>query len=481
MSEITAIINVFRRPHILKEQIQSIMDQTVKPKEIFIWNNGNKEVNLEEYKKNSYFKVFDNNYNSGVWSRFIIGFLAETEYVCVFDDDTIPGKKWFENCIDCMNKKEALYGTIGVIFNDSDKYEHGKRYGWANPIEKAMPVDIVGHSWFFKRDWLSYLTRDKLENNTYFSVGEDMYFSHVLHKYASISTYVPPHPINDLEMFGSNPNTGYKYGCDGNTGSNIKSSFHDAYNGIQSSGFTNLVKRLNATSITDFDMFLKKMTNMEPFALIRPADGEYQVLMNYTLTNIDSWTFLKGGKLKTDLDNAINMASKNNCYVGIPCECCSLEMGRWYVNTYKMDPKYLTFANIFVNNNWKKWIGYILNNRIQFTFIGPNKLPANFCVEKYVNIPLYLVNSWDKDGDNFINMILKEIENYKNKIVMFAGGPVSKIAISKCWEKNPNNIYLDVGSSLDYFMKGSSNRVYTNDENPLSKKVCRFSSKMITI
>ena len=177
MSEITAIINVFRRPHILKEQIQSIMEQTVKPKEIFIWNNGNKEVNLEEYKKNSYFKVFDNNYNSGVWSRFIIGFLAETEYVCVFDDDTIPGKKWFENCIDCMNKKEALYGTIGVIFNDSDKYEHGKRYGWANPIEKAMPVDIVGHSWFFKRDWLSYLTRDKLENNTYFSVGEDMYFS----------------------------------------------------------------------------------------------------------------------------------------------------------------------------------------------------------------------------------------------------------------------------------------------------------------
>ena len=266
-----------------------------------------------------------------------------------------------------------------------------------------------------------------------------------------------------------------------NSGSNVKSTFHDAYKGIQSSGFTNLVKRLNATSITDFDMFLKKMTNIEPFALIRPADGEYQVLMNNTLTNIDSWTFLKDGKLKTDLDNAINMASKNNCYVGIPCECCNLEMGKWYVNTYNMEPKYLTFANIFVNNNWKKWIGYILNNRIQFTFIGPNKLPANFCVEKYINIPLYLVNSWDNDGDNFINMILKEVENYKNKIVMFAGGPVSKIAISKCWEKNPNNIYLDVGSSLDYFMKGSSNRVYTNDENPLSKKVCRFSSKIITI
>jgi hypothetical protein len=38
------------------------------------------------------------NRNLGVWSRFAYALNAKTKYVCVFDDDTIPGNNWLKNC-----------------------------------------------------------------------------------------------------------------------------------------------------------------------------------------------------------------------------------------------------------------------------------------------------------------------------------------------------------------------------------------------
>jgi hypothetical protein len=203
MSDITAIINIYKRPENLELQFNSIINQSIKPECIFIWNNGNINVDLEKYKKMSNVRVFDNNFNFGVWSRFLIGFLAPTKYICIFDDDTIPESKWFENCINCMNKREALYGTIGVIFNELDYYVARKRYGWDGPCNESMVVDIVGHSWFFKKEWLKYFVMDKHDIYKKISNGEDMHFSFMLQKYANIPTLVPPHPMNDITSFES--------------------------------------------------------------------------------------------------------------------------------------------------------------------------------------------------------------------------------------------------------------------------------------
>lgn len=484
-SNITAIVNIFRRGHVLQQQIDAIKSQSIPPKSIIIWNNGNKDIDLTSYKNDPFFKVFDCSYNSGVWSRFIISQLADTEYVCIFDDDTIPGNNWFKNCMNCMAEKEALYGTIGVIFRDTKKYDVFRRYGWDisnfgnNEIPK--PVDIVGHSWFFKKEWISIFTREPPKVNEYFSVGEDMTFSYMLQKYANIATYVPPHPSNDMSLFGSIPKTAWGYGCDGNSGSNVKSTFNDALGDILEDGFQILLKRQTATSIGDFNYFLEKIRNCIPFALIRPADGEYHILQNNTLTNIDNWTFNKNGKLYNDLTFAIHLASKKNCYVGIPCGCCNFSMGKWYISNFKLHPSYTTFANVFVNKNWKNWINFIVGEKISFIFIGPNNLPDMFSVKQYINIPLYLVNEWDNKGDEYLFNILNEIKKFKNKLFLFSGGPISKILISHAWNINPYNIYLDVGSSFDSFMKGSTNREYAIDGSPLSQLECKFDNRLIEI
>ena len=72
-----------------------------------------------------------------------------------FDDDTIPGKKWFENCLETIKQNEGLLGTQGLRFKSKTRYSPNICIGWDNPNIKTEKVDIVGHCWFFKREWLS--------------------------------------------------------------------------------------------------------------------------------------------------------------------------------------------------------------------------------------------------------------------------------------------------------------------------------------
>ena len=162
------------------------------------------------------------NYNFGVWARFYFAMNARNQYVVVFDDDTIPGKRWLENCMKTMETNEGLLGTVGLIYpqpkppHESSYFEPYVRVGWPNKGNNNEPVqvDFVGHSWFFKKEWLSYLVRE-LPNPEYNICGEDMHFSYMLQKYANIPTFVPPHPIDDKELWGSLK--GNKYGADENS------------------------------------------------------------------------------------------------------------------------------------------------------------------------------------------------------------------------------------------------------------------------
>ena len=152
-----------------------------------------------------------------MWARFSVALLANTKYICIFDDDTIPGKKWFDNCYNTMNCVNGLLGIIGVVFDNTEIYHHNhfSSYGWDNPNENIQQVDIVGHSWFFKREWLQYLWKfqPSYDIDDFLLVGEDIAFSTMLQQ-QGINTYVPPHPHDDLEMFGSIPHKALTYGVD---------------------------------------------------------------------------------------------------------------------------------------------------------------------------------------------------------------------------------------------------------------------------
>tara|TARA_B100002019_G_scaffold124196_2_gene106911 strand:- start:17189 stop:17908 length:720 start_codon:yes stop_codon:yes gene_type:complete len=207
---ITVILNCYKRAEYLKEQIEAIRNQSVAPEEIMIWSNRPEEgqqYNLDDLGV----KVAYSNTNMKFHARFAYGLLAKTEYVAFFDDDTIPGKDWFKNCLACMKTGNYILGSAGVRL-EGDAYDPCKKVGWNGYLSNQLEmVDLVGHAWFMKRDTLKYLWQEypiSWEN------GEDIQLSAFAYMNGGIETAVPPHPDFNKDLWGSIK--GYEKGDDKN-------------------------------------------------------------------------------------------------------------------------------------------------------------------------------------------------------------------------------------------------------------------------
>tara|TARA_Y100000385_G_scaffold37666_1_gene35134 strand:+ start:33534 stop:34253 length:720 start_codon:yes stop_codon:yes gene_type:complete len=206
---VTVILNCYKRPQYLKEQIEAIKNQTIDVDEIIVWYNkpeDEKQYNISGLGA----RVIMCDSNFKFHGRFAAALLAKSKYVALFDDDTIPGTKWFENCINCMETHPGIYGSSGVVC-ETEYYEPNYKVGWnGNPNnEEITEVDLVGHAWFMKRQDVEYLWREEPYS---WDNGEDMQLSYYAQKYGGVKTYVPPHPTSDIEMWGSK--NGMKYGND---------------------------------------------------------------------------------------------------------------------------------------------------------------------------------------------------------------------------------------------------------------------------
>ncbi|MBM93273.1 MAG: hypothetical protein CMF51_00780 [Legionellales bacterium] len=207
--EVAAVMNLYKRPEVLEQQLEALERQTLKPKKIMIFHDSVASgpfVNFPEHLKDRFDVIEVAKENVGVWGRFEFAQQAHTEYTCVFDDDTIPGDRWLESCHHHMMQSEGLYGANGVIMLDPAAYpKHIINVGWSMPHAQALEVDFVGQSWFFKTQWLKLLFQAPQSVQNLKICGEDMSFSYQLKKVLNIRTYVPPHPLKQLSVYGSLP------------------------------------------------------------------------------------------------------------------------------------------------------------------------------------------------------------------------------------------------------------------------------------
>lgn len=202
--DITAILCAYNRPDYLQEQIEAIKAQTIPPKDIMLWyNKGEKEQIETEIEKSVYC-----NYNFKFFGRFAFAFMAQTKYVAIFDDDSIPGNQWFQNCLSCMEKEEGIMGSAGVILH-GDYYHPHTKVGWQVNTPAFQEVDLVGHAWFLKKEWLKYMW---MEEPFSYENGEDIHLSYTAQKYGGIQTFTPPQPEGYDNLNGSYK--GMTYGND---------------------------------------------------------------------------------------------------------------------------------------------------------------------------------------------------------------------------------------------------------------------------
>ena len=202
---ITTILQIYKRKEYLQEQLEAIANQTLKTDElIIVHNEGDVKFDYPENAQIIYAKP-----NMKFHLRFAIGLLAKSDYVSFLDDDTIPSSKWYENCINTINKHDCICVTNGRIVDRKNKRQYGP--GWSNPSDREVEVDFGGHAWFMKKRTLKYMWCDEtMEHNN----GEDIQLSANAQKYGGVPTFVPPHPLSDRSLWGSDPEKAMKYGCD---------------------------------------------------------------------------------------------------------------------------------------------------------------------------------------------------------------------------------------------------------------------------
>lgn len=202
---ITAILNCYRRPQNLQPQIHAILNQTVPPTEIWVWKNYHPDQEgfdwaaFNMYARQAGIRVIESNHNWKYCGRFAAACLVDTEYTAIFDDDTICGPEWFENCLNSNIEKQGIYGGVGVNLHTDRTYQPNTRYGWVSGNVDTVEVDLVGHAWFFKSEYIKYMWMEKptWEN------GEDMHFSAMAQIHGGIKTYVPPHPVHYKDCWSS--------------------------------------------------------------------------------------------------------------------------------------------------------------------------------------------------------------------------------------------------------------------------------------
>jgi hypothetical protein len=212
---ISVILNVYRRPHMLERQIEAIKNQSipVKSENIHVWYN--KTDVAQYFPQDSKINTYSCNWNTKFWGRFTVPLLVKTPFVAMFDDDIIPQKDWLKNCMNIIENPESngILGGSGVIFKNKS-YIPFDKIGWnGQHLNTTKRVDLVGHAWFFRQEWIKYIWYEKpftWEN------GEDMMFSFLAQKYGGINTFVPPHPESNKNLWSCDFRIGLEVGNDAN-------------------------------------------------------------------------------------------------------------------------------------------------------------------------------------------------------------------------------------------------------------------------
>jgi len=222
-----------------------------------------------------------------------------------------------------------------------------------------------------------------------------------------------------------------------------------------------------------------------PFAFSKFADGEWMA-MNEIIAANGEWIMndLSLG-VEWMYDNARRQLWNSfryqhpNYFVGVSCKCCQGDAYVKMVEASGQSQDNLTFANIFVNSNYE----YFLDQFIPFLqktdkpiilFANGSSDLSKLPFKVSTFYPIHY-NAWvDLDDHNLLNYFLQT--GHQNAIVLFSAGPFGNIGIHKLWKENKQNIYLDVGSTLDLWLSNDryNKRCYAIGDPRFSKKVCQW-------
>ena len=185
---ITAIIPSFRRHENIHIIIDRLKNQTHKPKRIIVWNDNSGDYGKDIKLDDESIEVI--NTNSNWWSNYgsyLIGYLTNTDYIAIIDDDVAPGPEWFEFCVKKQEECGGLYGEYGVTFLTKKGYKPNERYKSKVSDGELIEVDMIGNSYFIPSEAITYMLSEKPPS---FVSTCDLHLCYTSQKYGNLKSYV---------------------------------------------------------------------------------------------------------------------------------------------------------------------------------------------------------------------------------------------------------------------------------------------------
>jgi 2-polyprenyl-3-methyl-5-hydroxy-6-metoxy-1,4-benzoquinol methylase len=217
-------------------------------------------------------------------------------------------------------------------------------------------------------------------------------------------------------------------------------------------------KRMRFTQdfLTDFDQF---DFHGPPFAFVRFGDGERSICRGVPLVNCDGWSYDgRASRFAADLNASLTHAA-SDYYVGISDGCCDRESRDWFLARLRVPLDQVTFANIFVNGNYRRFRRLDLSRTALVSSSGGD-----------FTVPEHVINA-DFDLDGLVDRLLAV-----DRPILFAAGPASCVLIHKYWTRAGANrqTVVDIGSALDEVVKGRRTRGYHHPGSPTADRICRW-------
>lgn len=227
----------------------------------------------------------------------------------------------------------------------------------------------------------------------------------------------------------------------------------------------------------DLNILFEKLKSKKPFVFSKYADGEFWILKGQKVGNNE---FQYNPNNKEFHEMIMNSFTYNHpdYYIGIGCPCCMGEEDwKWMKETSGRSEDHITWANLFVNSNYEFYKDYMISEY-------NNHKVILVCNEKadLSNMPFHVKKdfrckdtAWENGGFELIEEITEYISfsGISNYLFLFCAGPFGNILSHQLHDFCNENIYLDIGSTLDPYLFGKNGftRNYLRGSGTL-EKVC---------
>lgn len=164
MTKVTIVLCTYNGAKFLREQLDSIVQQTLQPYEVIAQDDGSSDGTmniLEDYaKKYPYIKVCKNQKEHGINNNFFSAMYRATgDFIAISDQDDIWENDKLEAMTNAIGDNLMCVGRSVPFYNEGDKnvsIHYDKRKPNCNII-RMLYASMPGHCTLFRKELLSYL------------------------------------------------------------------------------------------------------------------------------------------------------------------------------------------------------------------------------------------------------------------------------------------------------------------------------------